>query len=478
MSIREGLTFDDVLLVPKFSDIVSRSQTDLTTQLSRNISINIPIISANMDTVTESTLAVTIAREGGIGIIPRFLTIQEEVDEIHKVKRAGSVIIENPYLINPEQTIQDAFKIMNEKQVSGLLVTDSSSKLIGILTERDVLFDPVDCSKLVKDLMTKDVVSAKPGIDFQQAKEILKNNRIEKLPLTDEHNQIKGLITSQDISNLEKYPNASKDEKGRPLVGAAVGVKGDFMQRTEALLDAGVDVIVVDIAHGHSENAINTVKNIKKAFPNCELIAGNVATAHGTEDLIKAGVDAVKVGVGSGSICITRVITGSGVPQLTAVLDCAKIGNEHNIPIISDGGTRTSGDATKALAAGAHSVMIGGILGGTDESPGSTISKNGKRFKIYRGMASLGASLGRKSKDSGNAGLTDDLNDYVAEGVEGMVPYRGSVTDIITQITGGIRSGLSYCGAHNIQQMQKNAEFIKISRAGFAESQPHDVDVM
>ena len=478
MSIREGLTFDDVLLVPKFSDIVSRSQTDLTTQLSRNISINIPIISANMDTVTESTMAVTIAREGGIGIIHRFLTIQEEVDEIHKVKRAGSVIIENPYLINPEQTIQDAFKIMNEKQVSGLLVTDSSSKLIGILTERDVLFEPVDCSKLVKDLMTKDVVSAKPGIDFQQAKEILKNNRIEKLPLTDEHNKIKGLITSQDISNLEKYPNASKDEKGRPLVGAAVGVKGDFMQRTEALLDAGVDVIVVDIAHGHSENAINTVKNIKKAFPNCELIAGNVATAHGTEDLIKAGVDAVKVGVGSGSICITRVITGSGVPQLTAVLDCAKIGNEHNVPIISDGGTRTSGDATKALAAGAHSVMIGGILGGTDESPGSTISKNGKRFKIYRGMASLGASLGRKSKDSGNAGLTDDLNDYVAEGVEGMVPYRGSVTDIITQMTGGIRSGLSYCGAHNIQQMQKNAEFIKISRAGFAESQPHDVDVM
>ena len=478
MSIREGLTFDDVLLVPKFSDIVSRSQTDLTTQLSRNISINIPIISANMDTVTESTMAVTIAREGGIGIIHRFLTIQEEVDEVHKVKRAGSVIIENPYLINPEQTIQDAFNIMNEKQVSGLLVTDSSSKLVGILTERDVLFEPVDCSKLVKDLMTKDVVSAKPGIDFQQAKEILKNNRIEKLPLTDENNQIKGLITSQDISNLEKYPNASKDEKGRPLVGAAVGVKGDFMQRTEALLDAGVDIIVVDIAHGHSENAINTVKNIKKAFPNCELIAGNVATAHGTEDLIKAGVDAVKVGVGSGSICITRVITGSGVPQLTAVLDCAKIGNEHNIPIISDGGTRTSGDATKALAAGAHSVMIGGILGGTDESPGSTISKNGKRFKIYRGMASLGASLGRKSKDSGNAGLSDDLNDYVAEGVEGMVPYRGSVTDIITQITGGIRSGLSYCGAHNIQQMQKNAEFIKISRAGFAESQPHDVDVM
>ena len=478
MSIREGLTFDDVLLVPKSSDIISRSQTDLTTQLSRNISINIPIISANMDTVTESTMAVTIAREGGIGIIHRFLTIEEEVDEVHKVKRSGSVIIENPYLINPEQTIQDAFKIMNEKQVSGLLVTDSNSKLVGILTERDVLFETNDCSKLVKELMTKDVVSAKPGIDFQQAKEILKNNRIEKLPLTDENNQIKGLITSQDISNLEKYPNASKDEKGRPLVGAAVGVKGDFMQRTEALLDADVDVIVVDIAHGHSENAINTVKNIKRAFSNCELIAGNVATAKGTEDLINAGVDAVKVGVGSGSICITRVITGSGVPQLTAVLDCAKVGRDHGIPIISDGGTRTSGDATKALAAGASSVMVGSIFGGTDETPGTTITKNNKRFKIYRGMASLAASMGRKTKETGKLEITDDLNDYVAEGVEAMVPYKGSVTDIITQITGGIRSGLSYCGARNIEQMHKNAEFIKISRAGFAESQPHDVDVM
>ena len=478
MGIREGLTFDDVLLVPKFSNITSRSQTNLTTQLSRNISLNIPIISANMDTVTESFMAVTIAREGGIGIIHRFLTIEQEVNEVLKVKRSGSVIIENPYSVSPEQTIQDAFTIMNEKEVSGLLVTDSNSKLVGILTERDVLFEPHDCSKLVKELMTKDVVTAKPGVDLQQAKEILKNNRIEKLPITDDENHVKGLITSQDISNLEKYPNASKDNKGRPIVGAAVGVKGDFMERTEALIDAGTDAIVVDIAHGHSENAINTVKNIKKAFPNCELIAGNVATAKGTEDLIKAGVDAVKVGVGSGSICITRVITGSGVPQLTAVMDCAKIGKEYNIPIISDGGTRTSGDATKALAAGASSIMVGGIFGGTDETPGTTITKNNKRFKIYRGMASLAASMGRKTKETGTLELTDDINDYVAEGVEGMVPYKGSVTDIITQMTGGIRSGLSYCGAHNIKQMHENAEFIKISRAGFAESQPHDVDVM
>ena len=478
LGIREGLTFDDVLLVPKFSNITSRSQTNLTTHLSRNISLNIPIISANMDTVTESFMAVTIAREGGIGIIHRFLTIEQEVNEVLKVKRSGSVIIENPYSVKPEQTIQDAFTIMNEKEVSGLLVTDSNSKLVGILTERDVLFEPPDCHKLVKELMTKDVVTAKPGIDLQQTKEILKNNRIEKLPITDDENHVKGLITSQDISNLEKYPNASKDQKGRPLVGAAVGVKGDFMERTEALINAGTDVIVVDIAHGHSENAINTVKNIKKAFPNCELIAGNVATADGAKDLIKAGVDAVKVGVGSGSICITRVITGSGVPQLTAVLDCAKVGIDSGIPIISDGGTRNSGDATKALAAGASSIMVGSILGGTDESPGSTITKNGKRFKIYRGMASLTASMGRKTKESGTFELTDDINDYVAEGVEALVPYKGSVTDIITQITGGIRSGLSYCGARDIKQMQINAEFIKISRAGFAESQPHDVDVM
>jgi len=478
LDIREGLTFDDVLLVPKFSDVSSRSQTDLSTRLSRNISINIPLISANMDTVTESSMAVTIAREGGIGIIHRFLSIKEEVNEVLKVKRSGSVMIENPYSINPEQTIQNAFSIMNEKQVSGLLVIDSNSKLVGILTERDVLFEPPNCSKLVQDLMTKDVVSAKQGTDLEEAKEILKKNRIEKLPIVDDNNLVKGLITCQDISNLEKYPNATKDNKGRPIVGAAVGVKGDFMERTEALIDAGTDAIVVDIAHGHSENAINTVKNIKKAFPNCELIAGNVATAKGAEDLIKAGVDAVKVGVGSGSICITRVITGSGVPQLTAVMDCAKIGKEYNIPIISDGGTRTSGDATKALAAGASSIMVGGIFGGTDETPGTTITKNNKRFKIYRGMASLAASMGRKTKETGTLELTDDINDYVAEGVEGMVPYKGSVTDIITQMTGGIRSGLSYCGAHNIKQMHKNAEFIKISGAGFAESQPHDVDVM
>lgn len=477
MEIREGLTFDDVLLVPKRSSIATRSQTNLQTRLSKNISLNIPIISANMDTVTESAMAVAMAREGGIGIIHRFLTISEQVNEVLKVKRSGSVMIENPYFIRPNQTVKEAVNYMREKEVSGLLVTEPDSKLVGILTRRDIMFES-DTTKLVKDVMTSDVVTGKPGITISEAKEILRKNRVEKLPLVDEKGHVKGLITGKDIINTDNYPAASKDKKGRPLVGSAVGVKGDFMERTEALLEAGADVIVVDIAHGHSENALNTVRLIKKAFPNSELVAGNVATAQGTEDLIKAGVDAIKVGVGSGSICITRVITGSGVPQLTAVLDCAKVGKKYDIPIISDGGVRNSGDATKALAAGASTVMVGGLLGGTDESPGSPVMKNGKRFKIYRGMASFYASLGRKSKETGSISLSEDLNDYVAEGVEAMVPYKGSVTDIIKQLTGGIRSGLSYCGADNIQQMQENAEFIKMSHAGFAESQPHDVDLM
>ena len=476
MEFREGLTFDDVLLVPKFSDITSRSQTDLSTRLSRNISINIPFVSANMDTVTESSMAVTMARAGGIGIIHRFLTIQNQTNEILKVKRSGSVIIENPYSINSEKTISAAISYTQELDVSGLLVVDSGSHLVGIITERDLMF--ADTTKQVSDVMTRDIVTTRPGVSLDEAKEILHKHRIEKLPIVDESGIIQGLITSKDITNQTNYPNASKDAKGRPLVGAAVGVKGDFLERAESLLNAGADVLVVDIAHGHSENAINTIKHIKKAFPNCELIAGNVATAQGTQDLIRAGVDAVKVGVGSGSICITRVITGSGVPQLTAVLDCAKVGQDNDIPVISDGGTRTSGDATKALASGASSVMLGSMLGGTDESPGTVLTKNGKRFKVYRGMASLAASLGRKSKETGSISFDDDLNDYVAEGVEAMVPYKGTVVDILKQLTGGVRSGLSYCGAHTIPQMQLNAEFITMSRAGFAESQPHDVSVI
>ena len=476
MEFKEGLTFDDVLLVPKYSDITSRSQTNLSTKLSRNISINIPFVSANMDTVTESSMAVAMARAGGIGIIHRFLTIEEQANEVLKVKRSGSVMIENPYSISSEKSIKDALEYAEDKEISGLLVVDSNSKLVGIVTERDLLF--ANSNGSISDIMTKDVVTAKPGVALDEAKQILHQHRIEKLPIVDDSGIIKGLITSKDITNNADFPNASKDKKGSPLVGAAVGVKGDFLERAESLLEAGTDVLVVDIAHGHSENAISAIKNIKKAFPDCELIAGNIATAQGTEDLIKAGVDAVKVGVGSGSICITRVITGSGVPQLTAVMDCAKIGNDYGIPIISDGGTRTSGDATKALASGASSVMVGSMLGGTDESPGTVLTKNGKRFKVYRGMASLAASIGRKSKETGSFSFDDDLNDYVAEGVEAMVPYKGTVVDILKQLSGGVRSGLSYCGAHSISQMQENAEFIKMSRAGFAESQPHDVSLM
>ena len=477
MDIREGLTFDDVLLVPKRSPIVSRSQTDLRTKLSRKITLNIPIISANMDTVTESGMAAAIAREGGIGIIHRFMTIEDQVDEILKVKRSESVMIEQPYTIKPDVTVLEAKKAMAEYGVSGLLV-EEGGKLAGIITRRDITFENNNRRK-VSELMTKEVITAKAGLTIDQAKEILHKQRIEKLPVIDEKRRIVGLITSKDILKMEQYPHASKDKKGRLLAGAAVGVKGDYLERTEALLEAGADVLVVDIAHGHSENAINTVHMIKKAFPDCELIAGNVATGDGSKDLIRAGVDAVKVGVGSGSICITRVVTGSGVPQLTAVLDSVRVARDYDIPVISDGGIRNSGDITKALAAGSSSVMVGSLFGGTDESPGKTLVKNGKKFKMYRGMASFYASLGRKYREEGAHVIdSDDLNDYVPEGVEAMVPYKGSVVEIVRQLAGGIRSGLSYCGAKTIAEMQKNAEFIKMTSAGYKESQPHDVDLM
>lgn len=476
MNIREGLTFDDVLLIPKRSPIISRSQTNLKTRLSRNISLNIPIISANMDTVTESPMAIALAREGGIGIIHRFMTIQDQVDEVLKVKRSESVMIEQPYTISIDSTVGYAKKIMHDFGISGLLI-EKDKKLAGIITKRDLLFE-TNFENNVSSVMSKDVVFAELGTTIEKAKYILHKNRIEKLPIIDKDKQIIGLITSKDILKMEEFPNASKDKKGRLLVGAAVGVKGDYLERTEALLDAGADVMVVDIAHGHSDNAINCVHLIKKAFKDCELIAGNIATGHGTEDLIRAGVDAVKVGVGSGSICITRVITGSGVPQLTAILDSVKIAKEYEVPVISDGGIRNSGDLTKALAAGSSSVMVGSLLGGTDESPGKTLVKNGKKYKIYRGMASFYASLGRKYREEGELIESEDLNDYVPEGVEAMVSYKGSVVEIIRQLVGGLRSGLSYCGAKTITEMQQNAEFVRITTAGYIESQPHDVNVM
>ncbi|MDQ4057090.1 MAG: IMP dehydrogenase [Thermoproteota archaeon] len=478
MDIKEGLTFDDVLLVPKRSPIISRTQTNLKTKLSRNITINIPLVSANMDTITESGMAIALAREGGIGIIHRFMTIGDQVDEVLRVKRSESVMIEQPYTIKDDMKVYDAKKMMQEYGVSGLLVETEDRTLDGIITNRDIIFEN-NMKRKVAELMTKNLITAKYGTTMEQAKEILHKHRIEKLPVVDGKKRIVGLITSKDIMKMDQYPFASKDKKGRLLVGAAVGVKGDFLERTEALLDAGADTIIVDIAHGHSDNAINTVNMIKKAFPNCELIAGNVATGEGARDLITAGVDAVKVGVGSGSICITRVVTGSGVPQLTAVTESVKVSREYDIPVISDGGIRTSGDTTKALAAGASSVMVGSMFGGTDESPGKTLVKNGKKFKMYRGMASFYASLGRKYREEGLQVVdSNDLNDYVPEGVEAMVPYKGSVVEIIRQLVGGLRSGLSYCGAKTISEMQNNAEFIKITPAGYIESQPHDVNLM
>ena len=478
MDIKEGLTFDDVLLVPKRSPVISRTQTDLKTKLSRNITINIPLVSANMDTITESGMAIALAREGGIGIIHRFMAIGDQVDEVLRVKRSESVMIEQPYTIKADVKVYEAMKMMREYGVSGLLVEDKDRTLDGIITNRDIIFEK-NMERKVSELMTKNVITAKYGTTMEQAKEILHKHRIEKLPVVDDKNRIVGLITSKDIMKMDQYPSASKDKKGRLLVGAAVGVKGDFLERTEALLDAGADTIIVDIAHGHSNNAINTVNMIKKAFPHCELIAGNVATGEGARDLITAGVDAVKVGVGSGSICITRVVTGSGVPQLTAVMESVKVARDYDIPVISDGGIRTSGDTTKALAVGASSVMVGSMFGGTDESPGKTLVKNGKKFKMYRGMASFYASLGRKYREEGTQVIdSSDLNDYVPEGVEAMVPYKGSVVDIIRQLVGGLRSGLSYCGAKTISEMQKNAEFIKITPAGYIESQPHDVNLM
>ena len=477
MNIREGLTFDDVLLIPKRSPIISRSQTNLKTRLSRNISLNIPVISANMDTVTESPMAIALAREGGVGIIHRFMTIQDQVDEVLKVKRSESVMIEQPYTISVDSSVGYAKKIMHDFGISGLLI-EKDKKLAGIITKRDLLFE-TNFDNNVTSIMSKDVVFAELGTTIEKAKDILHKNRIEKLPIIDKDKHIIGLITSKDILKMEEFPNASKDKKGRLLVGAAVGVKGDYLERTEALLDAGADVMVVDIAHGHSDNAINCVHLIKKAFKDCELIAGNIATGNGTEDLIRAGVDAIKVGVGSGSICITRVITGSGVPQLTAILDSVKIAKKYEIPVISDGGIRNSGDLTKALAAGSSSVMVGSLLGGTDESPGKTLVKNGKKYKIYRGMASFYASLGRKYREEGEQiKESDELNDYVPEGVEAMVSYKGSVVEIIRQLVGGLRSGLSYCGAKTINEMQQNAEFVRITTAGYIESQPHDVNVM
>ena len=472
--IRDALTFDDVLLVPKRSSIHSRKDVDLSTRLSRNIKLNIPIVSANMDSVTESAMAISMAHNGGIGIIHRFMSVERQVEEVLKVKRAESVIIEEPYTIWPSATMSDAKRLMQEKGVSGLLVVDANKKLLGILTARDLLFEDNDLNR-VSELMTpmKSLHTASADASIDEARQLLRKYKLEKLPLVDEEGHLRGLITSKDMVTLAERPQACKDSKGQLTVGAAVGIREGYIERARALVDAGVDVLVVDVAHGHSDRVLNVVRKLKKELSQVDVIAGNVATPEGTKDLIDAGADAVKVGIGSGSICITRIVTGAGVPQLTAVLECAETARKSDIPIVADGGIRNSGDITKALATGASSVMIGSMLAGTEESPGVTVMRNGRKYKIHRGMASVGASMKRGTEEAEDEAA---LLEYVAEGIEAFVPYRGTSHEILAQLAGGIRSGLSYCGAKTLVELRQNASFVRLTSAALKESYPHDVD--
>ncbi len=476
--IRLGLTYDDVLLVPKRSSVVSRATIDVSTMLTKNISLHIPIVSSNMDTVTESEMAILLARLGGIGVIHRFMSIEEQVRQVKKVKRSEGYIIEKPYTISPNKKALEAIQFMENTGVSGLIVVNNDKEIVGIVTRRDFLLQEDLEKKTVSDIMTKDVIKAPFGISLEEAKTILREHRIEKLPLIDERGRIAGLITTKDIIQRLERPNATKDKKGRLRVGAAIGVRGDYVERSEALLEAETDVLVLDVAHGHSDLAINALKKIKSEFPNAEVIAGNVATKQGTEDLIIAGADGVKVGVGPGSICITRLVAGAGVPQLTAVMDAAEAAEPYGVPIIADGGIRKSGDIVKALMAGASTVMIGSLLAGTTESPGFPVLRNGKRYKVIRGMASLGATIGREYREKKGAFDESDFSQVVPEGVEALVPFKGSAEEIIHQLVGGLKSGISYCGGTNIEEARKNAEFIRITNAGIKESAPHDVEVV
>ncbi|MDE2491719.1 MAG: IMP dehydrogenase [Elusimicrobia bacterium] len=477
MDMREGLTFHDVLLVPKRSGVASRRDVDTTGRFSRRITLKVPIVSANMDTVTESSMAIALARAGGLGVIHRFLTVEEEAAQVAKVKRAESVVIEKPYTIAPTETVGRAKALMRELGVGGLLVVDARGVLLGLVTERDVQFRD-KASEPLRAAMTTKLVTAPPDVGRAKAREILRDRKVEKLPLVDEGGRLKGLITAKDLKSKQLHPDASLDAKGRLLVGAAVGVVGDYLERAAAALEAGADCLVVDVAHGHAAHVMMAVEALRKRFPKAELVAGNVATYEGARDLAAAGADGVKVGVGPGSICSTRIVSGAGVPQLTAILDCAKITREKDVPIIADGGLRDSGDLAKAFAAGASSVMLGSLLAGADESPGWTVVRGGARWKIYRGMASLGATLSRKTKERRD---DEDLNpievaEVVPEGVESMAPYKGPVADVIHQLIGGVRSGMSYSGARTLPELWKKAEFIRITSAAWAESRPHHLD--
>lgn len=475
-SPREGYTFQDVLLVPKKSSVTSRRGVDTTGRVSKTLTISCPIVSANMDTVTEARMAIAMARCGGLGIIHRFLTIPEEVAEVAKVKRAENVIIEEPYALSPDDTVAAARAMMEQRGVGGLLIVEKGKKLAGIVTTRDLQFQE-DGRAPLRKVMTSKLITARAGVSLEDAEKLLRENKVEKLPLLAKDGTLAGLITGKDLKTRRLHPDSSKDKKGRLLVGAAVGVVGDYLERSAALLEAGADLLVVDVAHGHADHVISAVRTIKKKWPSCQLVAGNVATYEGARDLAKAGADGIKVGVGPGSICSTRIVSGAGVPQLTAIMDCAKITQEADIPIIADGGIRDSGDIAKALAAGASSVMAGSLLAGCDESPGWTVARGGARYKVYRGMASLTATLSRKKKERGDDDLDPiEVAEVVPEGVESMSPYKGPAADTVYQLRGGLRSGMSYSGARTIAEFWEKAEFMRITAAAWAESKPHALD--
>jgi IMP dehydrogenase len=471
-----ALTYDDVLLVPQYSEADSRRTLSTRTQLTSKISLQIPIVSANMDVVTESEMAITMAREGGIGIIHRFLSIDEQARQIQRVKKAESYIVNDPITAPGTSTVGDVKQMVAETGTGGILILDAHGKLIGIVTTRDLLFEN-ESDRPITAIMQKNVITAPRDTSLKQAEKLLHDHRIEKLPLVDEEGRVTGLVTLKDIMKITQYPKATKDARGRLAVGAAVGVRDKEMRRVEAVLEAGADCIVVDIAHGDSSLELEMIKRIRSGFPEAQIIGGNVATADGTKRLIEAGADAVKVGVGPGSICITRLVAGSGVPQLTAVIECVEAARPYGIPIIADGGIRQPGDLAKAMAAGASTAMIGSLLAGTDESPGLMMTRKGHRYKASRGMASRGANIDRNRRE-GNDLTQEEIDEYVAEGVEAAVPYRGRAREVLTHLVGGLQSGMSYSGASTLDEFQQKAVFVRITGAGQRESGPHDVEVL
>ena len=470
--VKEGLTFDDVLLIPAKSDVLP-ADVSLKTRLTNKISLNIPVLSAAMDTVTESGLAIAIAREGGAGTIHKNMSIEAQVDQVDRVKRSENGVITNPIFLGPENYAYEAEALMHKFKISGVPICDENKRVIGIITNRDMRF-LVDFNVKISEVMTKDnLVLAPEGTTLEQAQEILRNHKIEKLPLVNADNVLTGLITIKDIEKATKYPNSAKDSRGRLICGAAIGVTADCLERASALLAAGADFLVLDSAHGHSQGIINKVYEVKKAFPDAQLIAGNIATGEAARELIEAGADAIKVGIGPGSICTTRIVAGIGVPQITAICDAAEVADKYGIPVIADGGLKYSGDIVKAIAAGASSVMIGSMFAGCEESPGAEELYQGRRFKVYRGMGSI-AAMQSGSKDryfqQGNKKL-------VPEGVEGRVPYKGVLADTIYQLMGGLRSGMGYCGAATIEALRENGQFVRITGAGLRESHPHDINI-